>query len=437
MTRIDQPSTLLGGLTPDHFMRHYWQKKPLLIRGALPGFEAPISRSELFALAQREDVESRLVVQAGAKHLARSWTLKRGPFQRRSLPALTQKAWTLLVQGVNLFDARAHDILEKFRFIPRVRLDDLMISYASDRGGVGPHFDSYDVFLLQAQGERRWRIAHGVDDQFVRGAELKILSRFKHDQEWVLQPGDMLYLPPSYAHEGVAMGECMTYSIGFNAPQGPALAQGVMAWMADDGGDDDRSSPTRQAHSIKSSRQRNQFYTDQGQGATQNPGEIPLALQNFAYESYQRLALNEQHFQRALGESLTEPKPHVWFEGDLELDEAQCLSRLKRWAESEGPEEIRLDRQTLMLFDAKFIFINAESVGVSGAEAKILRALANDRTLSHKALAPLTKRHSRALQSEQKHLASSLLDSRLASRLDALLGLLAQWMQSGWLHLED
>ena len=434
MTPIDQPSTLLGGLTPDYFMRHYWQKKPLLVRGALPAFEAPISRSELFALAQRDDVESRLVVQAGSKNLARSWTLKRGPFQRRSLPALTQKAWTLLVQGVNLFDARAHDILEMFRFIPRVRLDDLMISYASDRGGVGPHFDSYDVFLLQAQGERRWRIAHGVDDQFVRGAELKILARFKHDEEWVLQPGDMLYLPPSYAHEGVAMGECMTYSIGFNAPQGPALAQAVMAWMADEGNDDDRSSPTHQIHP---SRHKTQLYTDQGHGATQNPGEIPLALQNFAYESYKRLAFNEQHFQRALGESLTEPKPHVWFEGELELDEAQCLSRLKRWAASEGPEVIRLDRQTQMLFDAKFIYINAESVGASGAEAKILRTLANDRALSVKVLAPLVKRHSRALPSEQKHLASSLLGTRLASRLDALLGLFAQWMQSGWLHLED
>ena len=437
MIPIDQPTALLGGLTPDYFMRHYWQKKPLLIRGALPGFEAPISRSELFALAQREDVESRLVVQTGAKNLARSWTLKRGPFQRRSLPALTQKAWTLLVQGVNLFDARAHDILELFRFIPRVRLDDLMISYASDRGGVGPHFDSYDVFLLQAHGERRWRIAQGVDDQFVRGAELKILARFKHDEEWVLKPGDMLYLPPSYAHEGVAMGECMTYSIGFNAPHGAALAQGLMAWMADDSGDHDRPSSTHQTRQTNPSRQRNQFYTDQGQGATQNPGEIPLSLQNFAYQSYKRLAFNEQHFQRALGESLTEPKPHVWFEGGLELDVAQCLSRLKRWAASEGPAVIRLDRQTQMLFDAKFIFINAESVGASGAEAKILRALANDRTLSVKALAPLVKRHSRALPNERKHVASPLLGTHLARRLDALLGLFAQWMQSGWLHLED
>ena len=421
MTSIDQPCALLGGLTPEYFMRHFWQKKPLLIRAAIPGFKAPISRSELFALAQRDEVESRLVVKSGPQHRASSWSLRRGPFERRALPALTQKDWTLLVQGVNLYDSRAHDLLEMFRFIPRVRLDDLMISYASEGGGVGPHLDSYDVFLLQAHGQRRWRIHQAPDPQFVEGAALKILSRFEHAEEWVLEPGDMLYLPPSYAHEGVAVGECMTYSIGFKAPRGPDLARQVMAWMAD-ARDEDESSlhPT-------------QLYKDRTQAATLNPGEIPLALQNFAYENYQRLALNESEFKRALGETLTEPKPQVWFECSCDMDDALCMKRLKHWATHQGAERLRLDRQTQMLFDSKTVFINAESVGASGIEAKILRALANDRELSAQALAPLLKRPSLASGHEAKRLAAK----RSSTRLEALLGLFVQWLQSGWMHWQE
>ncbi|MEY5029929.1 MAG: ribosomal protein arginine hydroxylase [Pseudomonadota bacterium] len=155
---IQQPLALLGGLSPERFMKTYWHKKPLLIRQAIPGFQAFLSRKDLVEMAAREDVESRLIV-----HGAKGWSLKHGPLARRALPPFTQKKWTFLVQGVDLHDDRAHELLQQFRFVPDARLDDLMISYATDGGGVGPHFDSYDVFLLQAHGQRRWRIGRQKD----------------------------------------------------------------------------------------------------------------------------------------------------------------------------------------------------------------------------------------------------------------------------------
>ena len=197
---------LLGGLSPETFMQRYWQKKPLLIRAAIPGFAPLLERAELLDLAAQDDVESRLVVRTGDDAQA-SWRLRQGPFSRRSLPPLKQAGWTLLVQGVDLFDSRIHALMNQFRFVPDARLDDLMISYASDGGGVGPHFDNYDVFLLQAHGRRRWRIGRQKDKRLAPGMPLKILANFAPEQEFVLEPGDMLYLPPQWAHDGVAEGE--------------------------------------------------------------------------------------------------------------------------------------------------------------------------------------------------------------------------------------
>jgi 50S ribosomal protein L16 3-hydroxylase len=183
---IDSPLTLLGGLTPAQFMRRHWQRKPLLVRNAVPGMQPLLDRPALFELAGQEGVESR-VVSLG-QH---GWQLRRGPFTRRSLPAVARPRWTLLVQGVDLH------------------------VQASDGGGVGPHFDSYDVFLLQAQGRRRWRWGRQKDLSLREGLPLKILDRFEPEDDQVLEPGDMLYLPPRYAHDGIADGECQTYSIGF------------------------------------------------------------------------------------------------------------------------------------------------------------------------------------------------------------------------------
>ena len=249
-------------------MRRHWQKKPLLIRGAIAGFQPILQRGELIDLAAQDDVESRLVAQTNVDGKGR-WRFRHGPFTRKMLPPFKQPAWTLLVQGVDGHDARLHDLINQFRFVPDARLDDLMISYASDGGGVGPHFDSYDVFLLQAQGRRRWKIGRQKDLRLLPDMPLKILAHFEPEQEFDLEPGDMLYLPPRYAHDGIAMGECMTYSIGFRSPAKTELAREILQRLAEHAEEDVKPA----------------VYADPDQCAVDAPARIPRDLVAFASQA--------------------------------------------------------------------------------------------------------------------------------------------------------
>ncbi|HSV80598.1 MAG TPA: cupin domain-containing protein [Ramlibacter sp.] len=367
-----RPLPLLGGLSPAQFMKRHWQKKPLLVRNAIPAFRPLLSRAELFALAARDEVESRLVQREG-----RGWRLQRGPFARRALPALHKPDWTLLVQGADLHHRAAHELLHGFAFVPAARLDDLMISYATDGGGVGPHFDSYDVFLLQAEGRRRWRIGRQDDLALRDDVPLKILARFEPEQEVVLEPGDMLYLPPRYAHDGVAEGECQTYSIGFRAPARAELARELLQRIADEAAELD-----------------DQVYRDGAQPATDTPGAIPPAMRAFAGQAL-AAALKDPHaLDRALGEYLTEPKPTVWFEA------ARAPRRLRG---------LVLDPRTRMLHDARHVFVNGESWRAAGRDATLMRRLADRRRL----------------------------DARdLAGASEAARELLQSWCEAGWAHAE-
>lgn len=365
---MTRPSKLLGGLTPAEFMRRHWQRRPLLVRGALDA-AAPLSRAELFVLASREGVESRLVRKRGSR-----WSLTHGPFARSALPRVRERGWTLLVQGVDLHHDGARALLEKFRFVPDARLDDLMISWASDGGGVGPHVDSYDVFLLQARGTRRWRIARRFDAALDLRAPIKVLRRFAAEQEYVLEPGDLLYLPPGWAHEGIAEGgDCMTCSIGMRAPQRGTLGAELAQRLAETYDD-----PA--------------LYADAQQSATTSPAAIPPALARFAADAVRRLAARPAAIERALGEVLSEPKPHVWF--------------TKRTAPGRlGP--VTLDRRTRMLYDKHHVYINGEAVPVRGRDAALLRTLADERALDARAVR-------RAGSTERR--------------------LLAEWLAAGWLH---
>lgn len=370
-----QPLALLGGITAAQFMRRHWQKKPLLVRQAIPGFQPPVPRTELFALAAQEGVESRLVQQLGGD----VWKLQSGPLARRALPPLSRRQWTLLVQGVDLHDDRVHALLQQFRFVPDARLDDLMVSYASDGGGVGPHFDSYDVFLLQAHGRRRWRIGRQKDLSLRSDVPMKILAHFEPEEEYLLEPGDMLYLPPRWAHDGVAEGECMTYSVGFRVPERTDLAQELLVRLADE--DDAEGSGAL-------------LYRDPQQPAVEQPAQIPAALHTFARAALERALAQPLAVERALGEYLTEPKSNVWFEP--------------------GPdggllEQLHLDRRTRMLYDADHIFINGESYRAGGRDAALMRQLADLRCLDRTALARAS---------------------------DAALELLSQWCDAGWAHAE-
>ncbi|HEY9097110.1 MAG TPA: cupin domain-containing protein, partial [Hydrogenophaga sp.] len=315
----------------------------------VPGFQPLMDRQALFALAGDDSVESRLIVRR-----PKGWTLRHGPFARSALPPLKQKDWTLLVQGADLHLDAAHELLMRFRFVPDARLDDLMISWASDGGGVGPHFDSYDVFLLQASGQRRWRIGRQKDFSLQAGVPLKILEHFEPEEEHVLNPGDMLYLPPKWAHDGVAVGsDCMTYSIGFRVPQRGGLAGELLQRMADEFEDET-------------------LYRDPHQVATPTPAAMPPALEAFAQDGLERLLRERQSLACALGEVMTEPKPKVWFDEPDDPWVAQAIA---------------LDRRTRMMYDSHHVFINGESFRAAGADAKLMRRLADQRCLDARSVA--------------------------------------------------
>lgn len=208
--------SVLGDVSEAEFLSDYWQQQPLLVRNALPDWPNPLSPDELAGLALEEEVESRIVVEKGVT----PWELRHGPFGEETFAQLPASGWTLLVQGLDLWVPEIQSLLQYFDFLPRWRLDDVMASYAVPGGSVGPHFDQYDVFLLQVAGQRRWQIGEqcGLETVLQDNTDLKILAKFEPQQEWLLNPGDMLYLPPLVSHLGVAQTECVTYSVGFRSP---------------------------------------------------------------------------------------------------------------------------------------------------------------------------------------------------------------------------
>ena len=210
---MSKPHPLLGKLTADEFLANYWQKRPLLIRDAIPNFEPPIDGDDLAGMSLEEEVESRLVI-------GDEWKLEHGPFDLDRFKTLPNRNWSLLVQGVDLWVPEVADLLARFDFLPPWRKDDIMVSYAEDGGNVGPHFDYYDVFLLQGFGQRLWQIGQWCNesDKLNEKSQLKVLKHLDVTEEWLLNPGDMLYLPPMIAHHGVAVGQCTTFSVGFRAP---------------------------------------------------------------------------------------------------------------------------------------------------------------------------------------------------------------------------
>ncbi|CAO1666024.1 ribosomal protein uL16 3-hydroxylase [Salinicola sp. NYA28a] len=242
MTSANSPRTLLGGLTPAQFLSQHWQKSPLLIRGALPGFVSPLEPDDLAGLACEEGIEARLVEEHGPD---KAWQVSHGPFDEETFSRLPVSGWSLLVQAVDHYVPEVAELLEAFDFIPRWRLDDIMVSYAPPGGSVGAHVDQYDVFLLQASGRRRWQLGGtpGNDARLIPGIDLRILEDFavEADQDWVLEPGDMLYLPPGVAHHGISdADDCLTFSIGFRAPSSDEVVTSFADYIGEQLGDSQR-----------------------------------------------------------------------------------------------------------------------------------------------------------------------------------------------------
>lgn len=317
-------SRLLGGLSPRAFLRRYWQKRPLFVPNALPGFTGVVGLRRLAALAARDDVESRIVERRGNRRDTRH-----GPFEKAKIG---KKGWTLLVSGVNLHVAAADELLRRFAFIPQARLDDVMVSYATPGGGVGPHVDSYDVFLLQGPGRRRWRVS---------------------DKIYVANPGDLLYLPPGLEHDGVALDACYTYSIGFRAPRGAELGAAFLDWLHERGLPD-------------------AVYRDPGLAPVVHPARIPAQMLDFTARLLSRVRWSRGDVADFLGRYLSAPKPHVVFQG----------------TGGKGGM-VRLDPKTQLLYFGARFFINGESFSVNRRQLRPLQELADRRELGLARLAPL------------------------------------------------
>ena len=334
-------------------MRRHWQREPLLLRGAFTALRDPLSPREVMALSGSPDAVSRLVVRRGTK-----WSVEHGPIPASRFKQLPRRDWTVLVQDTNHFSADAAALLEAFDFIPHARVDDVMVSYAVPGGGVGPHVDSYDVFLLQGRGRRRWQISRQRDHAFVPGVDLKILRRFKAEQEWILEAGDMLYLPPGIAHHGIAETECLTWSIGFRAPADAEIAAGFLDFL----------------HEKLSMHGR---YADPGARPARHPAEIPAGMVSHVSDALARaMRWGAADVRDFAGRYLSEPKQNAVFDAP-----ARPLARaaFERRASAAG---LVLDARARLLFSGRMFYMNGEVERVPGEARGPLRRLADERKLA-------------------------------------------------------
>jgi 50S ribosomal protein L16 3-hydroxylase len=354
---VSNRSPILGGRSAAAFLRRFWQKDALLVRSALPGFRGVLDSRQLASLAMRDDVDSRLVVRDGAH-----WSLTHGPFRRADFSALPARNWTLLVQSVNLHSAAADALLRRFAFLPFARLDDVMVSLAAPGGGVGPHFDSYDVFLLQGAGRRRWRYGRQPDLALWPRLPLKILRRFQPEHVEVLRPGDMLYLPPSFAHDGTAIDACTTYSIGFRAPAANELAMAFLDWLRDGLALDGR-------------------YADPDLRASGEPARIGAPMQRRCAAMLASIRWDRDDVNGFLGAFLSEPKPSVFF------TPPRLKQSLKSFRATARRHGVRLDVRSQLLYDERRLFMNGSAKPWMSTATRTLRRLANERALPGTAIA--------------------------------------------------
>jgi|LNFM01.1.fsa_nt_gb 50S ribosomal protein L16 3-hydroxylase len=355
MTKPALPLHWPRGLDAARFLRDHWQKEPLLVRGAFPGFRDGLPRSRLAALARRDDVESRLISHVHRRDGDR-YRVEHGPLASRQLARLERPDATLLVQGVNLHQPQVQPVLDAFAFIPVARRDDLMVSDASPGGGVGPHVDSYDVFLLQARGRRLWRIARRFDDALVEDAPLKLLAGFEAEDEYLLEAGDFLYLPPGIAHDGIALDACATWSIGFRAPSSRELLQGWLAFVEDGFDRDER-------------------YADPDLRLQRSGAWLSDAFVDRARALLGKAAFDPALFERFLGEYLTEPKPEVRFRPPARPPSIESFAaRLPRC-------RIALAPASAMLHRGRLAFMNGEARQLGARGMRCAAALADNRML--------------------------------------------------------
>jgi 50S ribosomal protein L16 3-hydroxylase len=342
----------LGALAPQRFLKQIWQRKPLFVRHALPELATLLNRDQLFDLADSDEVESRLVIRNG-----KAWRVQHGPFKRRALRRLPARNWTLLVNGVENFLPEARALQAAFAFIPAARHDDIMISYAAPGGSVGPHFDSYDVFLVQAMGQRRWQISAQRDLALIEDAPLKLLRNFSAKRSMTAQAGDVLYLPPRYAHHGVALDACMTWSVGLRAPTHQEFAVSFLDFLHD-------------------RLQLEGTYRDPDLFSQGHPAALSAAMIEHMAQTLNALQWNRTAVAQCLGQYLTEPRAGILFP---RRHQPLPAKRFNREVVRHG---LRLALKTRLLFHGRMFFINGETVKLPTADRRLFQQLADHRCLS-------------------------------------------------------
>jgi 50S ribosomal protein L16 3-hydroxylase len=354
--RLDRKNHILGKISNDVFLKKYWQKKPLLIRDAIKNFKSPITEKDLFRIAQNENAISRLI-----EFKRGIWQVKYGPFKKLDLPKKINTPWTILVQNMNHHLPFAESFLNLFKFIPYARLDDLMVSFATKKGSVGPHFDSYDVFLFQAKGEREWKISEQKKFSLDKKSAIKIITNFKVKNTWVLKPGDLLYLPPNVGHWGVSQSDdCLTYSIGFRAPGTFEIQSKFLDFIQD--------------NLITN---KNDLYRDPNLNLQKNPAEINSNMIKKIQRIVNQLRWNTNSINNFIGQLLTEPIEGAVFETSKSMTAEVFIKDLIK-------KPLKLNPKTRMLFIKNNFFINGELIEADKKSIMYLKQLANDREISIK-----------------------------------------------------
>ncbi|HET8707866.1 MAG TPA: cupin domain-containing protein, partial [Pseudomonadales bacterium] len=348
-----------GSISTEEFLRDYWQKKPLLVKKAFPELETVLTPEELAGIAIEEDAESRLIREDRKKH---TWQLRNGPFTETDFQKLPKTHWTLLVQAVDQWMPELRSLLNEFRFLPNWRIDDIMVSYAVPHGSVGPHFDFYDVFLIQGLGTRKWSIGQYCDDQtpLLANCDLRILQRMDITEEWICEPGDMLYLPPRIAHYGIAIDPSMTWSVGFRAPSHAEILEHFCGFLSEKLGESCR-------------------YEDPEGFAQREPGWIS----SHTIESVQKIirdaSSNKDIVAQWFGQFMSEPKYADLEKGGKKITLKQMQAKLKK-----EPELLR-DESSRFLYSGteelpERLYINGCELSIQPDMAELVRYLTRERT---------------------------------------------------------
>jgi 50S ribosomal protein L16 3-hydroxylase len=349
--------TYLGGLSPNQFLQRHWQKTPLLIPGALKPTDWILDLNELIELSQSPDCSTRLIIQKGS-----NYQVAYGPFTKSEIAELPDKNWTLLVQGINHVHTGARKLLELFSFIPFARLDDIMVSYAAPGGNVGPHYDSYDVFLLQGSGSRKWQVSGSHSLDLIPNQELRILKSFVPEGQCEVTAGDILYLPPNFSHYGVALEPCFTYSIGFIAPIFDHVKSEFLHYL-----DAEFELPG--------------IFQDPTRKATDQPGLIPEDLLQAVTEQVSRIKWTKNNILKFTGEFLTQSAANYQSLPPNILSKKKFLSQL-------SSTSYQIESTVKFLYREQFGFIGGNAFKIPTSSQSIFRQFANTRLIHGRAIQP-------------------------------------------------